>query len=185
LLASATFSAEIRGLAESFLVDPAVVEVARRNAPSDLVTQVVHPVDAMRKRELLAHLISSGDWKQVLVFTKTKHGATKLARQLTDAQIPAVDLHGNLTQRARERNLASFTSGATRVMVANDIAARGLDIEELPHVVNYDPHVPEDYVHRIGRTGRQVLKVKLCPWCVRPRRVAQCDRGCCARSNNA
>jgi ATP-dependent RNA helicase RhlE len=155
LLFSATFSAEIRGLAESFLVDPAVVEVARRNAPSDLVTQVVHPVDAMRKRELLAHLIRSGDWKQVLVFTKTKHGANRLAQQLERDGITADAIHGNKSQSHRTRTLADFKRGDLRVMVATDIAARGLDIEELPHVVNYDlPHVPEDYVHRIGRTGR-------------------------------
>ena len=155
LLFSATFSAEIRGLAESFLVDPAAVEVARRNAPSDLVTQVVHPVDAMRKRELLAHLIRSGDWKQVLVFTKTKHGANRLAQQLERDGITADAIHGNKSQSHRTRTLADFKRGDLRVMVATDIAARGLDIEELPHVVNYDlPHVPEDYVHRIGRTGR-------------------------------
>ena len=155
LLFSATFSPEIRSLAETFLVDPAVVEVARRNAPSDLVTQVVHPVDAMRKRELLAHLISSGDWKQVLVFTKTKHGANRLAQQLERDGITAAAIHGNKSQSHRTRTLADFKRGDLRVMVATDIAARGLDIEELPHVVNYDlSHVPEDYVHRIGRTGR-------------------------------
>ncbi len=134
---------------------PAVVEVARSNAPSDLVAQVVHPVDAGRKRELLAHLISSGDWKQVLVFTRTKHGANRLAQQLARDGIKADAIHGNKSQSHRTRTLADFKRGELRVLVATDIAARGLDIEELPHVVNYDlPHVPEDYVHRIGRTGR-------------------------------
>jgi ATP-dependent RNA helicase RhlE len=155
LLFSATFSAEIRELAHSFLTDPAVVEVARRNAPSDLVQQVAHPVDQARKRELLAHLISQGDWRQVLVFTRTKHGANRLAQQLDRDGIAAEAIHGNKSQSHRTRTLADFKRGELRVLVATDIAARGLDIEELPHVVNFDlPHVPEDYVHRIGRTGR-------------------------------
>jgi len=155
LLFSATFSKEIRELAHSFLNDPAVVEVARRNAPSELVKQVVHPVDAGRKRELLAHLISAGAWQQVLVFTRTKHGANRLAQQLVRDGISADAIHGNKSQNHRTRTLAEFKDGELRVLVATDIAARGLDIEELPHVVNYDlSHVPEDYVHRIGRTGR-------------------------------
>ncbi len=155
LLFSATFSKEIRELAHSFLKDPAVVEVARRNAPSELVTQVVHPVDASRKRELLSHLISTGDWEQVLVFTRTKHGANRLAEQLRRDGISADAIHGNKSQSHRTRTLADFKAGELRVLVATDLAARGLDIEELPHVVNYDlSHVPEDYVHRIGRTGR-------------------------------
>jgi ATP-dependent RNA helicase RhlE len=155
LLFSATFSPEIRELAHSFLTDPAVVEVARRNAPSDLVQQVAHPVDQARKRELLAHLISQGDWRQVLVFTRTKHGANRLAQQLDRDGIAAEAIHGNKSQSHRTRTLADFKRGELRVLVATDIAARGLDIEELPHVVNFDlPHVPEDYVHRIGRTGR-------------------------------
>jgi ATP-dependent RNA helicase RhlE len=155
LLFSATFSPEIRDLAASFLHDPAVVEVARRNAPSDLVTHVVHPVDQARKRELLAHLIEQGNWQQVLVFTRTKHGANRLAQQLVRDGITADAIHGNKSQSHRTRTLADFKAGDLRVLVATDIAARGLDIEELPHVVNFDlPHVPEDYVHRIGRTGR-------------------------------
>ena len=126
-----------------------------RNAPSDLVAQVAHPVDAGRKRELLAHLITAGNWQQVLVFTRTKHGANRLAQQLVRDGIEADAIHGNKSQSRRTRSLADFKRGAMRVLVATDIAARGLDIEELPHVVNFDlPHVPEDYVHRIGRTGR-------------------------------
>jgi ATP-dependent RNA helicase RhlE len=155
LLFSATFSAEIRELAHTFLHDPAVVEVARRNAPSDLVSQVAHPVDQGRKRELLAHLITQGGWEQVLVFTRTKHGANRLAQQLERDGIAAQAIHGNKSQSHRTRTLGEFKRGELRVLVATDIAARGLDIEELPHVVNYElPHVAEDYVHRIGRTGR-------------------------------
>jgi ATP-dependent RNA helicase RhlE len=155
LLFSATFSDEIRALAGSFLHAPAVIDAATRNAPPDLVAQVVHPVDAGRKRELLAHLITAGDWKQVLVFTRTKHGANRLAQQLARDGIEADAIHGNKSQSRRTRSLADFKRGEMRVLVATDIAARGLDIEELPHVVNFDlPHVPEDYVHRIGRTGR-------------------------------
>ncbi len=155
LLFSATFSDEIRALAASFLRDPVTVEVARRNTPAELVAQVVHPVDAARKRELLAHLVKSNDWRQVLVFVRTKHGANRLAEQLERAGIEAGAIHGNKSQGARTRALARFKEGSLRVLVATDIAARGLDIAELPHVVNYDmPHVPEDYVHRIGRTGR-------------------------------
>ena len=155
LLFSATFTAEIRDLAGSFLHDPAVVEVAPRNAPSELVTHVVHPVDQTRKRELLAHLITENNWQQVLVFTRTKHGANRLAQQLVREGISADAIHGNKSQSHRTRTLADFKGGELRVLVATDIAARGLDIVELPHVVNFDiPHVPEDYVHRIGRTGR-------------------------------
>jgi len=155
LLFSATFSDEIRTLAGSLLRDPAMVQVARRNADSELVAQRVHPVDQTRKRELLAHLVSSGNWQQVLVFTRTKHGANRLAQQLVRDGIEADAIHGNKSQNARTRALAGFKAGELRVLVATDIAARGLDIEELPHVVNFDlPHVPEDYVHRIGRTGR-------------------------------
>ncbi len=155
LLFSATFSDEIRALAGSFLHAPAVIDASTRNAPPDLVAQVVHPVDSGRKRELLAHLITAGDWKQVLVFTRTKHGANRLAQQLARDGIEADAIHGNKSQSRRTRSLADFKRGEMRVLVATDIAARGLDIEELPHVVNFDlPHVPEDYVHRIGRTGR-------------------------------
>jgi ATP-dependent RNA helicase RhlE len=155
LLFSATFPDEIRKLASSFMKDPQTVEVARRNTPAELVAQVAHPVDAGRKRELLAHLIKTGDWRQVLVFCKTKHGANRLAQQLERDGIEADAIHGNKSQNARTRALKSFKDNELRVLVATDIAARGLDIEALPHVVNYDmPHVAEDYVHRIGRTGR-------------------------------
>jgi ATP-dependent RNA helicase RhlE len=155
LLFSATFPDEIRKLANGFMKDPATVEVARRNTPAELVAQVQHPVDAGRKRELLAHLVKSNDWHQVLVFVKTKHGANRLAEQLRRAGVEADAIHGNKSQNARTRALAEFKEGSMRVLVATDIAARGLDIEALPHVVNYDlPHVAEDYVHHIGRTGR-------------------------------
>jgi ATP-dependent RNA helicase RhlE len=155
LLFSATFPDEIRKLAQAFMHEPVTVEVARRNTPAELVAQVVHPVDAHRKRELLAHLVRSNDWRQVLVFTRTKHGANRLAEQLAREGIEADAIHGNKSQGARTRALARFKANELRVLVATDIAARGLDIELLPHVVNYDlPHVPEDYVHRIGRTGR-------------------------------
>jgi len=155
LLFSATFPDEIRKLAGSFMKDPVTVEVARRNTPAELVAQVAHPVDAGRKRELLAHLVKSNDWRQVLVFVKTKHGANRLAQQLVREGVQADAIHGNKSQNARTRALADFKAGEMRVLVATDIAARGLDIEALPHVVNYDlPHVAEDYVHRIGRTGR-------------------------------
>jgi ATP-dependent RNA helicase RhlE len=155
LLFSATFPDEIRKLAAGFMHDPATVEVARRNTPAELVAQVAHPVDAGRKRELLAHLVKSNDWRQVLVFTRTKHGANRLAEQLERDGIEADAIHGNKSQNARTRALKRFKDNELRVLVATDIAARGLDIEFLPHVVNYDlPHVAEDYVHRIGRTGR-------------------------------
>ncbi|MBI2313644.1 MAG: DEAD/DEAH box helicase [Betaproteobacteria bacterium] len=155
LLFSATFSDEIRKLADSLLNDPASIEVARRNAESELVAQRVHPVSKDRKRELLSHLVDSGNWQQVLVFTKTKHGANRLAQQLNRDGIEADAIHGNKSQPQRVRALKGFKDGNVRVLVATDIAARGLDIQELPHVVNFDlPHVPEDYVHRIGRTGR-------------------------------
>jgi len=155
LLFSATFSEEIRKLSAQFLNDPATVEVARRNTPAELVTQYAYHVEAGRKRELLAHLVKKNDWMQVLVFTKTKHGANRLATQLVRDGINADAIHGNKSQNARIRALEDFKDGKVKVLVATDIAARGLDIEELPHVVNFDlPHVPEDYVHRIGRTGR-------------------------------
>jgi ATP-dependent RNA helicase RhlE len=155
LLFSATFSNEIRQLADGLLHAPALIDVARRNAESELVAQLVHPVDAWRKRELLTHLVSSGDWRQVLVFTRMKSGANRLAEYLCKAGIEATAIHGNKSQPARTRALAGFKTGTVRVLVATDIAARGLDIEELPHVVNFElPNVPADYVHRIGRTGR-------------------------------
>ncbi|MCB1918667.1 MAG: DEAD/DEAH box helicase [Candidatus Competibacteraceae bacterium] len=155
LLFSATFSDEIRTLADSLLNRPALIEVARRNAPAEAVSQRVHLVDRERKRELLAHLIQENRWRQVLVFTRTKHGANRLSEQLTKGGIAALAIHGNKSQSARTHALAQFKSGALPVLVATDIAARGIDIIELPHVVNFElPNVPEDYVHRIGRTGR-------------------------------
>ncbi|HET9471100.1 MAG TPA: DEAD/DEAH box helicase [Usitatibacter sp.] len=155
LLFSATFSDEIRKLSAQFLDDPATIEVARRNTPAELVTQYVYHVEANRKRELLSHLVKKHDWMQVLVFCKTKHGANRLASQLQKDGINADAIHGNKSQNARIRALEDFKEGKVKVLVATDIAARGLDIEELPHVVNFDlPHIPEDYVHRIGRTGR-------------------------------
>jgi len=155
LLFSATFPDEVRKLAATFMHDPAIVEVARRNTPAELVDQVAHPVAHDRKRALLSHLVKTGDWQQVLVFTRTKHGANRLAEQLERDGIEADAIHGNKSQGARTRALKRFKDQELRVLVATDIAARGLDIEALPHVVNYDlPHVAEDYVHRIGRTGR-------------------------------
>lgn len=155
LLFSATFSDDIKTLAEKLLRNPLEIEVARRNTASEQVTQHVHLVDKKRKRELLSQMIGEGNWQQVLVFTRTKHGANHLAEQLNKDGIRSAAIHGNKSQGARTRALADFKSGEIRVLVATDIAARGLDIEELPHVVNYElPNVPEDYVHRIGRTGR-------------------------------
>jgi len=155
LLFSATFSDDIKSLAEKLLHNPAEVEVARRNTASEQITQYVHFVDKKRKRELLSLMIGKENWQQVLVFTRTKHGANHLAEQLNKDGIRSAAIHGNKSQGARTRALADFKSGDLRVLVATDIAARGLDIEELPHVVNYElPNVPEDYVHRIGRTGR-------------------------------
>ena len=155
LLFSATFSDEIKQLADGLLNSPTLIEAPRRSIAAELVSQVSHPVDRARKRELLAHLIHSQGWKQVLVFTRTKHGANRLADQLEDDGISASAIHGNKSQGARTKALADFKKGEVRVLVATDIAARGLDIDQLPHVVNYElPNVPEDYVHRIGRTGR-------------------------------
>ena len=134
--------------------NPTYVEVAR-NETSHQVTQVVYPVNKSQKRALLSKLISEGDWRQVLVFTKTKHGANRLTKQLESDGIQAAAIHGNKSQTARTKALAGFKDGSIRVLVATDIAARGLDIDQLPHVVNYElPNVAEDYVHRIGRTGR-------------------------------
>ena len=155
LLFSATFSNEIKKLSHQLLNNPELVEVARRNAPIELIEQLVHPVDKNRKRELLSHMIGAQNWRQVLVFTRTKHGANRLAKQLTMDGLSASAIHGNKSQAARTRALADFKKGTVRVLVATDIAARGLDIDQLPHVVNFElPNVPEDYVHRIGRTGR-------------------------------
>src|SRR5437879_5760948 len=155
LLFSATFPDEVRSLAAGFMHDPITVEVARRNMPIELIGQVAHPVDKDRKRQLLAHLVKSGNWQQVLVFCRTKHGANRLAEQLENDGIETAAIHGNKSQPQRMKALQRFKDCELQVLVATDIAARGLDIESLPHVVNYDlPHVPEDYVHRIGRTGR-------------------------------
>lgn len=155
LLFSATFSPEIKKLAEQFLKNPSQVQATKQNSTNDQIDQKIHPVDTKRKKELLSHLIREGNWKQVLVFTRTKHGANRLAKQLMDDGISAVPIHGNKSQNARIKALADFKAGAVRVLVATDIAARGLDISDLPHVVNFElPNVPEDYVHRIGRTGR-------------------------------
>jgi len=155
LLFSATYSNDIRKLADKLLDAPVLIEVARRNVPTELVSQVVHPVDRERKRELLSFMVGSQNWRQVLVFTRTKHGANRLSQQLEKDGISSAAIHGNKSQGARTRALANFKRGEVRVLVATDIAARGLDIDQLPHVVNYElPNVPEDYVHRIGRTGR-------------------------------
>ncbi|NYH97926.1 DEAD/DEAH box helicase [Cupriavidus plantarum] len=155
LLFSATFSDDIRSLADRLLNNPASIEVARRNTTAETVDQRVYPVDRDRKRELLAHLVREHDWHQVLVFTRTKHGANRLAEQLTKDGLSALAIHGNKSQSARTRALSEFKAGTLRLLVATDIAARGIDIDQLPHVVNFDlPNVPEDYVHRIGRTGR-------------------------------
>ncbi|MDX2457901.1 MAG: ATP-dependent RNA helicase RhlE [Gammaproteobacteria bacterium] len=155
LLFSATYSSDIRQLADKLLDAPVLIEVARRNVPTELVEQVIHPVDRERKRELLSFIVGSQNWRQVLVFTRTKHGANRLSQQLEKDGISSTAIHGNKSQGARTRALANFKCGEVRVLVATDIAARGLDIDQLPHVVNYElPNVPEDYVHRIGRTGR-------------------------------
>lgn len=155
LLFSATFSNDIKKLASGLLKDPVLVEVARENSTADQISQVVHYVDKSRKRELLSQLIKTKEWRQVLVFTRTKHGANKLTKQLEEYGISAAAIHGNKSQGARTKALASFKANEIRVLVATDIAARGIDIDQLPHVVNYElPNVPEDYVHRIGRTGR-------------------------------
>jgi len=155
LLFSATFSNEIKKLADSWLNAPIMIEVARRNTSAEQIEQLIHPVDRERKAPLLSHLISSQNWQQVLVFTRTKHGANRLAERLAKEGITSAAIHGNKSQGARTKALADFKEGKVRVLVATDIAARGLDIDQLPHVVNYElPNVPEDYVHRIGRTGR-------------------------------
>jgi len=155
LLFSATFAQDIKKLANGLLRSPALVEVSPGNTTVEAIRQLVHPVDKQRKRALLSHLIGSNHWKQVLVFNRTKHGANRLAEQLNSDGINAAAIHGNKSQGARTRALANFKAGEVRVLVATDIAARGLDINQLPHVVNYElPNIPEDYIHRIGRTGR-------------------------------
>ncbi len=155
LMFSATFSSEIRQLAKGILNQPLEVDVAPRNTSAVAVTQYIHPVDKGRKHALLSHLIHKNKWGQTLVFSRTKHGANKLVKQLAEAQIHSAAIHGNKTQSQRTKTLAEFKAGKLHVLVATDIAARGLDIEKLPCVVNFDlPQVPEDYVHRIGRTAR-------------------------------
>jgi len=155
LMFSATFSSDIRKLAQTLLDNPQEIDVAPRNAPAELVAQSLVMVAKGQKRALLSWLIGSRDWRQVLVFTRTKHGANRLCKQLEADGLPAAALHGNKSQGARTRSLAEFKAGRIRVLVATDIAARGIDIDALPHVINYElPNVPADYVHRIGRTGR-------------------------------
>jgi len=155
LLFSATFSASIKKLADTLLDNPTLIEVAKRNTSAQTISQKVHFVDKGRKKELLVHLIKRDNWHQVLVFTRTKHGANKLTQHLEFEGIKAAAIHGNKSQGARTRALADFKANQIQVLVATDIAARGIDIDQLPHVINFElPNVPEDYVHRIGRTGR-------------------------------
>ena len=155
LLFSATFSKEIRNLSKEFLKNPISVESTPENTTVDTIKQQVYRVAKAKKTNLLIHLIQNDDWKQVLVFTRTKHGANKLVKKLEAAKINAAPIHGNKSQTARTKALAGFKSGDVKVLVATDIASRGLDIPLLPYVVNFElPNVPEDYVHRIGRTGR-------------------------------
>jgi ATP-dependent RNA helicase RhlE len=155
LLFSATFSADIRKLTSDLLVNPVKIEVAVENAAADTIDQIVYTVNKTAKTALLTHLVKSNDWRQVLVFTSTKHGANKLTEKLNTANIKAAAIHGNKSQGARTSALAGFKAGDIRVLVATDVAARGIDIAQLPHVVNYElPRSSSDYVHRIGRTGR-------------------------------
>jgi ATP-dependent RNA helicase RhlE len=155
LMFSATFSDDIRRLAKTLVNNPIEVSVTPRNTTVKSVKQWIHPVDKIKKQALLTRLIKEHGWYQVLVFSRTKHGANRIVTQLEKRKISAVAIHGNKSQAARTRALESFKSGKVAVLVATDIAARGIDIEQLSHVVNFDlPHVPEDYVHRIGRTGR-------------------------------
>ncbi len=155
MLFSATYSSDIKRLADTLLNAPKIIEVSASNKAADGVSQAVYPVARTQKRQLLSSLIRNGEWNKVLVFTRTKHGANRLTKQLIQDGIGAAAIHGNKSQTARTRALADFKSEKIRTLVATDIAARGLDIDMLPHVVNFDlPNVPEDYVHRIGRTGR-------------------------------
>ncbi|OGT21398.1 MAG: hypothetical protein A3C55_01840 [Gammaproteobacteria bacterium RIFCSPHIGHO2_02_FULL_42_13] len=155
LLFFATFSEDIKNLANSLLKSPALIEVATRNTAAESVAQVIHPVDRTRKRELLSFLIGSNNWKQVLVFTRTKHSASRLAEQLKTDGLTATAIHGDKSQGARTRALEHFKNGTVRVLVATDVASRGLNIDNLPHVINFElPRAAEDYIHRIGRTGR-------------------------------
>lgn len=155
LLFSATYPQEIRDLAQRLLRNPETIEVAARNTAAAGVEHEVYRVAQDQKRHLLAHLIEDGGWHQVLVFTRTKHGANRLTKQLESAGIRTAAIHGNKTQAARIRALADFKANKVTALVATEVASRGLDIKELPHVVNYElPHIPEDYIHRIGRTAR-------------------------------
>ena len=155
LMFSATFSNEIRQLAKGIINNPVEIDVAPRNSTIEAITQKVHPVDKARKAELLSHLIRNENWHQVLVFSRTKHGANRLVKKLLRDDIHAAAIHGNKSQSQRTKALADFKQDKIQVLVATDIAARGIDIDQLSHVVNFDlPNVPEDYVHRIGRTGR-------------------------------
>jgi len=155
LMFSATFSNDIRKLAKGITNNPVEIDVAPRNSAVELISQVIHPVDKVRKTELLSHLIRSEKWYQVLVFSRTKHGADRLVKQLARDEIRAAAIHGNKSQSQRTQALAGFKKGNVQVLVATDIASRGIDIDQLSHVVNFDmPYVAEDYVHRIGRTGR-------------------------------
>jgi len=155
LLFSATFSKDIKKLAGGFLTNPVLVEATPENTTAEKVNQKIYHVDKVKKRAIIIKMIKEGDWQQVLVFTRTKHGANKLCEKMVSAGITAAAIHGNKTQGARTKALAGFKAGEIRVLVATDIAARGIDIPLLPHVVNFElPNVPEDYVHRIGRTGR-------------------------------
>ena len=165
LLFSATFSDEIKQLSDSLLNKPAFVEVARRNTASELVEQTVHLVRQAHKRDLMSYLIKTNKWEQVLVFTRTKHGANRLADKLIKDGIPAMAIHGNKSQSARTKALADFKNGNIPVLVATDIAARGLDIDQLPQVVNFElPNVPEDYVHRIAALAAQAALVRQLAW---------------------
>ncbi len=155
LMFSATFSDDIRKLAKGMINNPVEISVTPRNATATTVKQWIHPVDKSKKSSLLSHLVKEHEWSQVLVFSRTKHGSDRLARYLQARDINAAAIHGNKSQGARTKALANFKNGNVQVLVATDIAARGIDINQLPQVVNFDlPHVPEDYVHRIGRTGR-------------------------------
>ena len=159
LLFSATFSDEVKAIADRLLNAPVLIEVARRNQTAELIAQKVHPVGREMKKDLLVHLVKDNDWHQVLVFTRMKHGANRLVEHLLKHDISAMAIHGNKSQTARTKALADFKKGELQVLVATDIAARGIDIDQLPHVVNFElPNVPEDYVHRIGRTGRAGTK---------------------------
>ena len=159
LLFSATFSKEIKRLAKGILNDPAMVETSPQNTTVEAIVQYVYNVDKNKKSSLIIQLIKEGNWKQVLVFTRTKHGANNLCKKMIKADISAAAIHGNKSQGARTRALAGFKDGSVEILVATDIAARGLDIPLLPHVINFElPNIPEDYVHRIGRTGRAGAK---------------------------